>query len=87
MDPNEPELPGLDKEFRELKAAKAWNLTPAVWRSQSIDDRAMMMAYVMFTETVEQYRWHWQEARRKKPDQGKGENPYEAMKREMKLKS
>jgi hypothetical protein len=76
----------LDREFRELKTARSWNLTPAEWRAQSLDDRAMMMAYVMFTETVEQYRFHWKEQQRKKAEKPAGTNPYQAMKRDMGLK-
>lgn len=47
----------------------------------------MMMAYVMFTETVESYRFHWKEQKRKAKSnaQGKGDNPYRAMRKKMGL--
>lgn len=78
-------MPGLDREFLELKVAKAWGLTPRQWRAEPLDDKALMMSYEMFCETVEAYRAEWQE--RKRTDKGaKGVNPYQALLAGMGLK-
>lgn len=77
-------MPRLDPEFQELEAAKSWKLTPAEWRAQSVDDRALMMSFVMFKATCETYRWHYREANRKGKSGG-APNAYAEMKRQMKL--
>ena len=71
-------MPPLGGEFLELKVAKAFGLSPVEWRRQTVDDRALMMAYEIFCETCEAYRMEWHEQKRK--DGGKKSvNPYHAM--------
>jgi len=74
-------LPEFDQEMLELRTAKAWGLAPGQWRAASLDDRALMMAFELFTQTRDAYRDEWKEDQRKQKD--KGINPYEAMKRQM----
>ena len=69
-----------------MQAAKAWGLTPQEWRRESVDDQALMIAYEMFCATRESYKFEWQEQRVKRNVKGGGENPYQAMKRQMGLK-
>lgn len=53
--------------FNSLAMAKEWGLTPQQWRRESVDDRAQMMAVVMFDRTIEAYRdWY------RKDSKGKG---------------
>jgi hypothetical protein len=68
-----------------LKVARAWSLTPAQWRAQSMDDRALMMAYDMFTSTCEQYaaEWYTQRSKGKEQPVAGGTNPYKEMCRKM----
>jgi hypothetical protein len=39
-----------------LRAAKAWGLHPRLWRAESEDDRAVMLAIYLFESTVEARR-------------------------------
>jgi hypothetical protein len=57
---------------------------PAEWRSQTVDDRALMVAYELFNATRDAYRDEWKEERRGKKNVD-GINPYEAMKAQMGL--
>ncbi len=70
----------------ELRTAKAWGLSPRGWRQEPVDDRAMMMAFELFTNTRDAYREEWKEEQRERAKSGKakkGMNPYEAMKKSM----
>lgn len=72
----------------ELRTAKAWGLAPREWREATVDDRALMMAYELFTNTRDAYREEWKEDYRERQKSGKakkGMNPYEAMKRRIGL--
>ena len=66
----------MSAEMREMKVCKEWGRDLKWWRSQSVDDRALMMAYEIFTTTCQQYRDEQMEAGRKNKD--KGTNPYHA---------
>ena len=54
-------MPEWPEEFRQLRAAKAWGLTPRQWREESLDDRSLMMAVTLFEATVEGYRQEYRE--------------------------
>lgn len=56
----------------ELRAAKAWHITPPEWRALSEDDRAQMLAGEYFDATVEAYRQWWRDERREKKQKGGG---------------
>ena len=77
-------MPGYDEEFNQLRAAKAWGLDPRRWCEESVDDRALMLALVLFEGTVEAYRM---EHRQKKPGDASqkpdGAGMFSAMKRRM----
>ena len=47
----------------------------------TLDDRAQVLAYELFTNTREAYRQDWKDQKRKEKD--KWVNPYESMKRQM----
>lgn len=69
-----------------MRTAKAWRLTPAQWRAQSVDDRALMLALGLFENTREAYREEFMEsARSKVKGTGPGINPLQAMKAKMGL--
>jgi len=38
-----------------MQSAQAFGLWPATWRAQSVDDRARMMAHVLYNATREAY--------------------------------
>ena len=77
-------MPGYDDEFNELRAAKAWGLHPRAWREESPDDRALMLAYVLFEGTLEAYRYEWREERRKsKESRGGDAGRFGAMKKRL----
>jgi hypothetical protein len=61
-------MPVHDAEFRALRCAKSWGLTPRQWREESIDDRALMLALDMFEGTTEAKRTEFREERRKKEE-------------------
>jgi len=83
-------MPGYDAAFSQLRVAKAWGLSPAQWREQSADDRAMMIAFEGFEATRESYRQSWQEEQRERSDKKKagsdGRSEFDQMKARMKLK-
>ena len=76
-------MPEFSQEFLEARTAKAWGMNLREWRAETVDDRALMMAFEFFTNTREAFRQEWQEQRRKKDE--KGVNPFDAMKRQMGL--
>jgi len=76
-------VPGYDDEFRQLRTAKAWGLTPAQWRMQSVDDRALMTAFDGFEALTEAYKSEWREEKR---NRGGGKDTFSAMKRKMGLR-
>lgn len=83
-----PGLPGYDDEFNQLRTAKAWRLTPALWRQQSIDDRALMMAFEMFEGMREAFRAEYRDDKRQQEEDrrkknGTGQSDYERLKRMM----
>jgi hypothetical protein len=78
-------LPGYDAEFNELSAAKEWGLTPAAWRAQSFDDRALMLALILFDRTREAYREEHRKERRERSGR-KDETSFAAMRHRLRLK-
>lgn len=44
---NEP----TDDEYVQMKTAKAWRLTPKLWRMQSADDQARMITHEIIENT------------------------------------
>lgn len=46
-------------------------MSPLEFRSQPEDDQAAMIAYEMYTETCESYRWAWKELHRELTKDGK----------------
>lgn len=78
-------MPGFDQELLELRTAKEWHLTPAVWRAQPFDDRALMLAFELFMNTREAYRDEFMEKSRKDREEGRKQNPYQTMKAMMNL--
>lgn len=70
-----------------MRVAKAWGLTPAQWRQQSVDDRAMMIAFESLEGIVEAYKDEWREKERKSKEDRKdrkpasGGNDYELLQR------
>jgi hypothetical protein len=78
----------MDQEMLELRACKEWKIRPREWRGMSVDDRALVMAYELFTNTRDNYIMEWKDDARERKEKGKGakpENPYKAMKRTMGL--
>jgi hypothetical protein len=68
-----------------LRAAKAWGLSPSQWRAESVDDRALMLAYVLFEGTLEARRQAWREERRERETRRDGEHgTFSAMKNRLK---
>jgi hypothetical protein len=41
-----------------------WRLTPRLWRRETTDDQAWMIAFMLFENTREAYRHEWKEANR-----------------------
>jgi hypothetical protein len=69
-----------------LRAAKAWGLSPSQWRAETVDDRALMLAFVLFEGTIEAYRYESGKLTAESRN-GKGkadEGMFSAMKRRLK---
>lgn len=61
-----------------------WGLTPRQWRSESPDDRALMLAFVLFESTLEARRFSWREEKREREEQRKSDaGTFTAMKRRL----
>jgi hypothetical protein len=43
-------------------------LTPREWRAESVDDRALMLAFILFEGTIEARRYAWREERREREE-------------------
>ena len=76
-------MPPFDKEFLELRVAKEWRLTPTQWRATGMDDRALMMAFEMFSDTRELFRQEWHEKNRGKKGKGRDANAYDKMRKDL----
>jgi hypothetical protein len=66
-----------------LRAAKAWGLTPREWRAESVDDRALMLSFILFEGMIEARRCAWREERREREEKrrgGRDENTFSKMK-------
>lgn len=68
-----------------MKVIKEWGRDLKWWRRQTVDDRAMMMAYEIYMSTVSQYRDEWMDKKRKDKRDGESHNPYKAMLRKFGL--
>ena len=76
-----------------MRAAKAWGLSPRQWRLESVDDRALMLAFVLFEATLEsrrqEYREEVLERKRGKdtePRPGGAASDFERMKRRFRVR-
>lgn len=49
-----------------MRAMHFWRLSPRTWAQESVDARARMVAYMMFTHTREAYREQWKQDQREK---------------------
>ena len=67
-----------------MRAAKAWGLTPREWRAESVDDRALMQAFILFEATIEAYRQDWRDKKREKEERRDGdENTFKKLKQRL----
>ena len=68
-----------------MRAAKAWGLSPRQWREESPDDRALMLAFILFEGTIEARRYAWREERREKEEnrQNRDENTFSKLKQRL----
>ncbi|MGA3265478.1 MAG: hypothetical protein ABSE16_01495 [Verrucomicrobiota bacterium] len=69
-----------------MRAAKAWGLSPRQWRLESVDDRALMLAFVLFEATLESRRQEYREEvlERKRGKDGAASD-FERMKRRFRV--
>jgi len=64
--------------------AKAWGLTPRQWRGESLDDRALMQAFILFEATIEAARQEFRDKRREKEERRDGdENTFKKLKQRL----
>jgi hypothetical protein len=69
-----------------LRTAKAWGLTPGEWRAESVDDRALMLAFTLFEATIEARRQEWRDQQREKEEnrRDRDENTFKKLKQRLK---
>ena len=69
-----------------MRTAKAWGLTPGEWRAESVDDRALMLAFTLFEATIEARRQEWRDQQREKEEnrRDRDENTFKKLKQRLK---
>lgn len=69
-----------------MRAAKAWGLTPREWRAENVDDRGLMLAFILFEATLDARRDEWREEQEERRKRGSDENDtFSKMKQRMGL--
>ena len=60
-------------------------MTPREWRAESVDDRALMLAFISFEGTIEARRYAWREERREREEarHNQDENTFNKLKQRM----
>ena len=69
-----------------MRAAKAWGLHPRAWREESVDDRALMLSFVLFESTLEARRQEYRDQKREREERRNGGDTetFSEMKRRLK---